>query len=282
MEEHVGEYLPECPISGYPGRDHGKVVQSLSGCEGSKKITRHIHKDQHKSHVGVPIPEGTPQKGNNFHSVESTGFLTASQPWYSEQVRVLNDYWTQRAKREGYPARSVYKLQEMEERFHLLRGTKKILDLGAAPGSWSLYILRNVHPTPQIVAVDLSPLSIPSHENLISLHGDITDPGLLEMLLHYAPFDMILSDAAPSTTGIRTVDTARSQALVEAVLGFVPSLLKTGGSCVVKVFQGSDTIRIREDLGCIFKKTRSYKPKACRSESFELYFIGLEKREGLD
>jgi len=214
--------------------------------------------------------------------VESTGFHSASQPWYSEKVRVLNDYWTQRAKREGYPARSVYKLQEIEERFHILRGAKKILDIGAAPGSWTLYILRTLRPTPQIVAVDLSPLSIPPQENLTCVQGDITDPILMDKLLPEAPFDVILSDAAPSTTGNRTVDTARSQALVEAVLGLVPSLLKAGGSCVVKVFQGSDTRQILRRLDQIFKKTRSFKPKACRSESFELYCIGLEKREGFN
>jgi len=197
-------------------------------------------------------------------------------------VRVLNDHWTQRAKREGYPARSVYKLQEIEERFHILREAKTILDVGAAPGSWSLYILRTLKPTPRIVAVDLLPLSLPPHPNLTFLQGDITDPALVENLFHQAPFDVILSDAAPSTTGIRTVDTARSQALVEAVLGLVPPLLKAGGACVVKVFQGSNTNQLRERLDRIFSHTRSFKPKACRSESFELYFIGLEKREGFN
>lgn len=197
-------------------------------------------------------------------------------------MRVLNDHWTQRAKREGYPARSVYKLQEIEERFHILRGAKRILDVGASPGSWSLYILRTIHPTPQVVAVDLAPLCLPPHERLIFLQGDITDPDVVEKLFPYGPFDVILSDAAPSTTGNRTVDTARSNALVEAVLKLVPPLLKGSGACVVKVFQGSDTRQILETLGRTFQKTRSYKPKACRSESFELYCIGLEKREGFN
>lgn len=170
----------------------------------------------------------------------------------------------------------------MEERFHILRGVKKILDVGASPGSWSLYVLRTVHPTPHVVAVDLSPLSLPAHENLTFIQGDITDAGIVKKLLSEAPFDLILSDAAPSTIGIRTVDTARSQALVEAVLGLASPLLRTGGSCIVKVFQGSDTRQILEELGRIFQKSRSFKPKACRSESFELYCIGLEKREGFN
>ena len=173
----------------------------------------------------------------------------------------------------------MYKLQEIEERFHILRGAKRILDLGAAPGSWSLYILRSLKPTPRIVAVDLLPLSLPPHTHLTFLQGDIADPALVEKLSPQGPFDVILSDAAPSTTGIRTVDTARSQALVEAVLGLSSSLLKAGGACVVKVFQGSDTNQIRERLDRIFTHTRSFKPKACRSESFELYFIGWDKRE---
>ncbi|MCX7786705.1 MAG: RlmE family RNA methyltransferase [Spirochaetes bacterium] len=218
----------------------------------------------------------------DFHTVESTGFHSSSQPWYSGKVRVLNDYWAQRAKREGYPARSVYKLQELEERFHILRGAKKILDVGAAPGSWTLYLLRTLHPAPRVVAVDLTPLALSQQENLTYIQGDITDPVLRETLIPEAPFDVILSDAAPSTTGIRTVDTARSQALVEAVLGLVPPLLRVGGSCIVKVFQGSDTRQILQHLDRMFQKTRSFKPKACRTESFELYCLGLEKREGFN
>ncbi|GAB4366499.1 MAG: RlmE family RNA methyltransferase [Spirochaetales bacterium] len=197
-------------------------------------------------------------------------------------VRILNDHWTQRAKRDGYPARSVYKLQEMEERFHILRGARKVLDLGAAPGSWTLYILRTFHPTPHVVAVDLSPLAIPPHEKLAFFQGDFTDPDLRDTLASHGPFDVILSDAAPVTTGVRTVDTARSEALVETVLELVPALLKTGGTCVVKVFQGSDIQQIRHRFGQIFGKTRTFKPKACRSESFELYVIGEEKRDGFN
>ena len=201
-------------------------------------------------------------------------------------MRVLNDYWSRLAKQEGYPARSVYKLQEIDEKFHILKGAERVLDVGAAPGSWTLYLLRHLSSSTQIVSVDIQPLTLeaPSSggKRVTFIQGDITDPKIIQRLANLGPYDGILSDAAPSTMGIRTVDTARSEALVESVLSFLPSLLKTGGFCVVKIFQGTEGERIFQKLKSLFSKVKAFKPRACRSESFEVYYIGMGKQEGFN
>jgi 23S rRNA (uridine2552-2'-O)-methyltransferase len=202
------------------------------------------------------------------------------------------DYWAIKAQKEGYPARSVYKLQEMDEKFGLLRlpGESKekrplrVLDLGAAPGSWSLYTLRRLGEGGFLAAADLSPLSrqydrgLFEGDNCFFVQGDITAGEIRETLLARGPFDLLISDAAPATTGNRPVDTLRSLALAEAVLEYAETALHTGGHLVVKVFQGGDTPSVLKRIRELFKSGRSFKPQACRPGSFETYYIGLYKR----
>jgi 23S rRNA (uridine2552-2'-O)-methyltransferase len=193
-------------------------------------------------------------------------------------MREISDFWTRKAKREGYPARSVYKLKEIEEKFGVLPGRGRVLDLGASPGSWTLFVLRHSGGRCNVVAADLSPLGLrPVPEGLAFHQGDITESSLRSILEKEGPYDTLISDAAPATTGNRTVDTARSEALVEEVLKIARGMLKPGGSCVVKIFQGSDQKRIMDSMKKIFTAVKAFKPKACRSESFETYFIGQNK-----
>jgi len=131
-----------------------------------------------------------------------------------------------------------------------------------------------------VTAVDLQPLAAgAAQENLDFIRGDITSPEVLAALEEAGPFDAVLSDAAPSTTGNRTVDTARSELLVEQVLELARRVLRPGGAVVVKIFQGSDQKRLLEEMRRLFSSARAFKPKATRSESFETYFIGLGKKE---
>jgi 23S rRNA (uridine2552-2'-O)-methyltransferase len=208
------------------------------------------------------------------------------------------DSWSQKAQKEGYPARSVYKLAEIAGKFGLFRpqGQKRILDLGAAPGSWSLYILRkfpaplrNETPGvsgaafPTLTASDLLPLSrrfdkgLFDREDFFFIQGDFTSDAVRETLFGSGPYGLLLSDAAPATTGNRSVDTERSLALAEEVLGYAGAL-ESGGNLVVKVFQGGGTAGLLSRMGKLFAQAKSFKPKACRSGSFETYFIGLGKR----
>jgi len=192
------------------------------------------------------------------------------------------DHWQLKARNEGYPARSVYKLKEMDEKFNLLKSHFRILDLGAAPGSWSLYILRKT-PGAFLVSVDLSPLSrgfdsLFNGENFSFIQGDFTDPLIRDAIVSQGPFNLIISDAAPATTGNRVVDTSRSLELAEAATFYAESALTSGGSLVIKVFQGGETSELLKRLGGLFKTAKSYKPRACRSDSFETYYLGVEKK----
>jgi 23S rRNA (uridine2552-2'-O)-methyltransferase len=199
------------------------------------------------------------------------------------------DHWSLKAQKEGYPARSVYKLKEMDEKFGLFRFPSgaapiKILDLGAAPGSWSLYTLRKLERHCLLTAVDLSPLSrqydkgLFDGENFCFIQGDITAALIREAVRARGPFNVVISDAAPATMGNRSVDTLRSLALAEAVLGYAETALASGGNLVVKVFQGGDTASVLKRIRELFKTGKSFKPEACRSESFETYYLGLGRK----
>jgi 23S rRNA (uridine2552-2'-O)-methyltransferase len=207
------------------------------------------------------------------------------------------DYWQQKARKEGYPARSVYKLQEIDEKFALFkapRGTEvRVLDLGAAPGSWSLYVLRAVKATPNkprapvspcelfCVSVDLLPLSREFDKGLFDgddfffIQGDITEGKVREEIFSRGHYSVIISDAAPSTTGNNMVDAARSLALAEEVLSYAEKALVPGGNLAVKVFQGGDSAELLKKMKTLFEKAQSFKPQACRGESVETYYIGL-------
>lgn len=205
------------------------------------------------------------------------------------------DHWALKAQKEGYPARSVYKLKEMGEKFSLFRplagssgngspARLKVLDLGAAPGSWSLYVLRKLDRRCLLTAADLSPLSHQYDQGLFEgdnfhfIQGDITDPVVRETLLAQGPFNLVISDVAPATTGNRSVDTLRSLALAEEVLAYAETALAEGGSLLVKVFQGGDTASLLKRIRELFKTGKSFKPEACRSESFETYYVGLGRK----
>ena len=207
-----------------------------------------------------------------------------------------SDHWSVKAQREGYPARSVYKLKEMDEKFGLLRqgrGTVKILDLGAAPGSWSLYILRKFLDCTgkketinfSLVSVDLASLSRQHDGGLFErpefcfLKGDFTLGQVREEILSRGPYNLIVSDAAPATTGNRSVDTLRSLDLAETALGYAESSLVKGGSLVVKIFQGGEASAFLKTLRGLFESAKGFKPEACRAESFETYYLGLGKKE---
>jgi len=193
------------------------------------------------------------------------------------------DHWTQKARKEGYPARSVYKLKEIDEKYKLLKNKGKILDIGAAPGSWSLYILRNFKNV-FLSAADLSPLSreldngLFDSSNFFFVQGDITTAEISEALLSKGPYNTIISDAAPNTTGNHMIDSARSLDLAEMVISYAESALAKEGNLVLKVFQGSGVDELLKRMRTMFNTTKSFKPSACRGESVETYYLGLGKK----
>ena len=207
------------------------------------------------------------------------------------------DHWSLKAQKEGYPARSVYKLKEMDEKFSLIPAGRngpaafRVLDMGAAPGSWSLYILRKLSGRtktqegggPSLVAIDLSPLSRAYDQGLfekpdfVFIQGDFTLSEIREAVLSRGPYNLLVSDAAPATSGNRSLDTLRSLELVETALDYAGAALAAGGSLVVKVFQGGDTGNLLKTMRGLFKTAKSFKPQACRPGSFETYYLGLGK-----
>jgi 23S rRNA (uridine2552-2'-O)-methyltransferase len=186
------------------------------------------------------------------------------------------DYYSRLAKRKNFPARSVFKLEEMQERFSLLKEGQKVLDLGSAPGSWSKYCLQRLGAKGKMVGVDLEPVDIPQppggHYRFVQ--GDIFSEGVLTTLSELGPFDVILSDAAPRTSGSGLVDAQRSLQIAERVLEIAECTLKSGGHLVVKIFQGGEEGQLLQLMKSRFRHARAFKPKASRGESRETYFLG--------
>lgn len=190
------------------------------------------------------------------------------------------DSYTQRAHREGYPARSVYKLEEINSTHRLIKPGDSVLDVGAAPGSWTLYTHRElIKGRGKIVSVDLNPLSLdPIPPTVISFTGDAFSKEIRGKLVEEGPYDAIISDAAPMTTGNRIVDTTRSEYLAEQVVLLAKEQLKEHGNMVIKIFQGGGEQEVLKSMREIFQKAKAFKPKASRDDSFEIFLVGLDKK----
>lgn len=190
--------------------------------------------------------------------------------WRQSQGR---DPFFQRAKQEGYRARSAYKLLQIQERFHILRRGQTVLDLGAAPGSWSQVAAQIVGETGRVIAVDLQPIE--PIQGVRTLQGDISAPEVQAQLLDASggAADAVLCDAAPSTSGIRDRDHALSVELVRAALQVARRTLKQEGHFVTKVFEGGDLPQLLADLRRSFSSAKPFHPKASRQESREVFLV---------
>ena len=185
------------------------------------------------------------------------------------------DHYTRRAKKDKYPARSVYKLQEIQNKHHLIKKGDKVLDLGCCPGSWLLYAARQTGSHGKVIGIDLNPVSIQLPAQVSVLTADVLelDAGTLE-----TAFNVVLSDLAPATTGNKTVDTARSIHLCESALHIAKTVLVPGGSFVCKVFQGSDFDSFSEEVRVTFETRKIFKPRSSRKASKEVFVIGIGKK----
>lgn len=188
------------------------------------------------------------------------------------------DHYSRRAKKERFPARSVYKLQEIQHKHHLIKKGDKVLDLGCAPGSWLLYAANLTGSKGQVAGIDLKPVTekVPSHVRIYT--GDILtlDDRFFESL--GKDFNVVVSDMSPATTGNKHVDSARSFNLCQAALSIAQTLLIPGGSFVCKIFQGEDFKDFSDSVRSVFKSRKIFKPQASRKASKEIYIIGLGKK----
>lgn len=189
------------------------------------------------------------------------------------------DHYTRQARKDNYPARSVYKLQEIQKRYRLLRPGSRVLDLGCAPGAWLKYAAQAVGSQGTVLGLDLKPVKMALPDNTQVVVADIFDlPGEVSDMLRRG-FHCIISDMAPSTTGHRDVDAARSLNLCESALDVAESHLLAGGGFVCKIFQGPDSAGFIESVKHQFQRCHIYKPQSSRKASREIFVIGKGKKQ---
>jgi len=200
----------------------------------------------------------------------------SSRRWLKEH---FDDEFVKRAQREGFRSRAVYKLDEIQQRDHIIRPGMTIVDLGAAPGGWSQYALGLVGRKGRIVAMDVLPMDpLPGVE---FVQGDFHDEAVLEQLLqavHGQAIDLVMSDIAPNITGVDVVDQPRAMYLAELAVDFADKVLRPGGDLLVKLFQGEGFDALVRDLRGRYDKVVIRKPKASRSRSREVYALARGRK----
>ena len=189
--------------------------------------------------------------------------------------RGRKDSFHRRARREGYAARSVYKLQKIDERFGVLTPAARVLDLGCRPGSWLQYARERVGPHGALVGIDRLALDGGPPAGARVIVGDVLEVSTEELLGQLPAFDVVLSDMAPNTTGIRHVDQARSEVLFERALDLAEATLAPGGNFVAKLFQGPAFQQLIARCRRGFDSVKMVKPSGSRSASIEQYVVAL-------
>ena len=199
----------------------------------------------------------------------------ASTLWLERQ---LNDPYVAQAKREGYRSRAAYKLVEIDTRYHILKRGQKVIDLGAAPGSWSQVAAAKVGATEgagKVFGIDLLPVATIPGVDFRQL--DFLAPEAPQILTEWlgGPADVVLSDMAANATGHKKTDQLRIIGLVELAADFAVQVLAPGGSFLAKVLQGGTDANLLATLKRQFAEVRHVKPKASRADSSELYMLAM-------
>ncbi len=188
------------------------------------------------------------------------------------------DHLTQRAKNENYPARSVYKLEEIQNKFQVLKKKDMVLDLGCAPGSWLLYAAKQVGNQGKVFGIDLKQIQILLPENVFAIEDNILNMDNESFFDGKKGFNAILSDMAPATTGRKDVDALRSFELCNMALKVADDFLLQNGNFVCKIFQGNDFNDFQKNVKSKFKDSKIFKPDSCRKQSKEIYIIAKGKK----
>ena len=200
----------------------------------------------------------------------------SSKAWLHEHV---NDHYVHMAQKDGYRARAAYKLLEINQKDKLIKPGTVLADLGSAPGSWSQVAAKLVGKSGAVFALDILPMD--AIEGVSFIQGDFREDAVLEQfeaLLDNRPLDLVICDMAPNMSGNAVTDQARSFYLCELALDFASQHLKTGGSFLVKVFQGAGYQEYTAAMHEIFASVQTRKPDASRNRSSEIYLLGKNKR----
>lgn len=200
-------------------------------------------------------------------------------------MRKINDYYAKKAKKDKYPARSVYKLEEVQQKYKFLSRGDSVLDLGCYPGSWSLFASEVVGPKGIVVGVDLQQADQSPRPDGAPIHWlcqDIMDPQMIVEVRRYRPaFRVLISDLAPKTTGNRWSDAQHSLILVRKTLSLAEELLLNKGHYICKVFQGEDFPEFVDRMKERFALVKVLKPRSSRTESREVFVLGMEYRKAV-
>jgi 23S rRNA (uridine2552-2'-O)-methyltransferase len=188
------------------------------------------------------------------------------------------DFYRSRARAAGYVARAIYKLKEVDEKYHLFKPGQRVLDLGCSPGSWLQYISARIGPQGLVVGVDVQVPEIKVIPPLYFVQGELTSLDLTAITSISPVFDVVVSDMAPKTTGMRQVDQQRSLKLAFLAWDWASRLLRPGGHFLVKVFEGPDTGALMAVMKAGFRICRPVKPAGSRPASREIYLLALQRR----
>lgn len=198
-------------------------------------------------------------------------------------MRKVRDYYAKKAKKDKYPARSIYKLEEAQQKYKFMKRGDSVLDIGCYPGSWSLYASEVVGPKGVVVGVDLQQADQQGRPDGAPIHWlcqDIMEPEFLSAVRKIRPtFRVLISDIAPRTTGSRWADAQQSINLVRETLAIADVLLLPKGNYITKVFQGEDFPGFVEELKARFDTVKVIKPKSSRVESREVFVLGMGFRK---
>ena len=195
----------------------------------------------------------------------------SSTRWLQRQKK---DPYVKQAQQSEYRSRAVYKLKEIDEKDHLFRKGQTVIDLGAAPGSWSQYVARRVGPQGKVIAIDILPLD--SIDNVLFIKGDFTEQAIYKQCLYSLDgqnADLVISDMAPNISGIKSSDQARSMHLAETARDLACQVLNPGGDVLIKIFEGEGVTEFRQGLKEHFRQILTRKPRASRDSSREFYIL---------
>ncbi|MCC7460161.1 MAG: RlmE family RNA methyltransferase [Proteobacteria bacterium] len=188
------------------------------------------------------------------------------------------DFFYKQAKEVGAVARSFFKIEDLDKKYRLVKPKMRIMDVGAAPGSWIQYLLQKTGEEGFIYAVDLNPLNISVPENVVFDQKNLFDIPPEEIKNTHGMFDLIISDVAPRTTGSDFVDQTKSYNLVEHVRQIAILVLKKNCNMICKMYQSGDTKKFTEDMKEVFSEVKIQKPESSRKQSREIFIIGLNKK----
>ena len=191
--------------------------------------------------------------------------------WLNNHV---SDEFVQLARREGYRSRACYKLMEIDDKHQILRSGITVVDLGAAPGSWSQLVAKRIGPAGSIIAIDI--LDMVPMPGVKLIKGDFAADSTLENLMRHLSgeeVDLVISDMAPNLSGMREIDQPRAMYLAELALESASRMLRPGGALLVKCFEGEGITQFRQVLSRAFKQLFNLKPKASRPKSREIYML---------